>query len=103
MELNPSNYEATLEAIAGLVKQHVGEHAYTGFHPWGRRLPRGRRLEFLKDLARFDIQTSIRLDAARQPDEGLNAKAEQALAYYAVALWHIYELGTATQRADERG
>ncbi len=103
MEPNPNSDQATLEAIAGLVRRHIGLEVYDAFLPWSRKLSRGRRLAFLKEIGRFDIQTSIPLDDARQPDEALQRKAEQALAYCAVALWHISELRTATRRDDETG
>ncbi len=103
MEPNPNSDQATLEAIAALVRLHVGQEVYHEFLPWSRTLSRSRRLAFLKEIGRFDIQTSIPLAGARQPDATLQRKAEQALAYCAVALWHISELRTATRRDDETG
>ncbi len=103
MDANPSSDEATLEAIADLVKRHIGGRVYSAFHLWCWKLSRRRRLAFLKDIGRFDIETSIPFDDARQPDDTLKRKAEQALAYTAVALWHIYELRTATQHDDRAG
>ncbi len=100
MDLNPSADQATLEAIAELVRQHVGQEMYGEFLPWSRKLSRDGRHKFLQEMRRFTIHTVIPIDRVGQPNHDLPRKAGEVVAYAAVALWKLEELIEAIRRDD---
>ncbi len=85
-----------LTRLAGL-EIKAGEQKYREFQMWLAEASEPERLEWADDVAHFATAMGFPLERIGKAESSVEEKQEEALAYYAMALWRAYELETLRQ------
>ncbi len=84
--------EDLLQAVVEMVRLHAPQEIYQEFLAWVNGSS-CKRLTYVRDVARYAVQTMAplgSLDASCAADA--HRKAEQAVAFYALARWRASEI-----------